>query len=239
MVNAKAPFGGAAQVYAYLGRYTHRVGISNARLRTVDARGVTFATKNGREITLPGEEFLRRFMEHVLPDGFHADPARRSARREPRDDDPGVREGVAHAAADCRSDGGDPHGHARALDLAGAVATDQRSRRDALRTLRGGSRRASAACGGSAHRRVGHLVMGIEERTQTPPWNAHAPRGMSTSARRVAGARAVMTPGGSVCPATSAPRPRGVLRRRPGDPRSISAAARRATRRSVSPSCSG
>jgi len=77
--------------------------------------------------------------------------------------------------------------------------------------------------------------MGIEERTQIPPWNAHAPRGMSTSARRVAGARAVMTPGGSVCPATRALRPRGVLRRRPGDPRSISAAARRATRRSISP----
>jgi hypothetical protein len=70
VVYAKAPFGGAAQVYAYLGRYTHRVGISNARLRTVDARGVTFATKKGREIALPGEEFLRRFMEHVLPKGF-------------------------------------------------------------------------------------------------------------------------------------------------------------------------
>ncbi len=57
-------------MYAYLGRYTHRVGSSNARLRTVDARGVTFATKKGREITLPGEEFLRRFMKHVLPKGF-------------------------------------------------------------------------------------------------------------------------------------------------------------------------
>jgi len=70
VVYAKAPFGGAEQVYAYLGRYTHRVGISNARIRTMDERGVTFATKGGRECTLPGVEFLRRFVDHVLPPGF-------------------------------------------------------------------------------------------------------------------------------------------------------------------------
>lgn len=70
VVYAKAPFGGAEHVYAYLGRYTHRVGISNARLRTMDERGVTFATKGGRECTLPGVEFLRRFVDHVLPKGF-------------------------------------------------------------------------------------------------------------------------------------------------------------------------
>ena len=70
VVYAKAPFGGAEQVYAYLGRYTHRVGISNARLRAMDERGVTFATKGGRECTLSGVEFLRRFVDHVLPKGF-------------------------------------------------------------------------------------------------------------------------------------------------------------------------
>ena len=70
VVYAKAPFGGAEQVYAYLGRYTHRVGISNARLRAMDERGVTFATKGGRECTLSGVEFLRRFVDHVLPRGF-------------------------------------------------------------------------------------------------------------------------------------------------------------------------
>ncbi len=70
VVYAKAPFGGAEQVYAYLGRYTHRVGLSNARLRAMDERGVTFATKGGRELTLPGVEFLRRFLDHVLPKGF-------------------------------------------------------------------------------------------------------------------------------------------------------------------------
>jgi hypothetical protein len=57
-------------VYAYLGRYTHRVGISNARLRSMDDRGVTFATKGGGQCTLPGVEFLRRFVDHVLPKGF-------------------------------------------------------------------------------------------------------------------------------------------------------------------------
>jgi hypothetical protein len=71
VVYAKAPFGGADQVYNYLGRYTHRVGLSNARIRSVDARGVTFATKNGRTCTLEPVEFLRRFLLHVLPKGFH------------------------------------------------------------------------------------------------------------------------------------------------------------------------
>jgi hypothetical protein len=71
VVYAKAPFGGAEQVYSYLGRYTHRVGISNARIRGVDGRGVTFATKNGRACTLEPVEFLRRFLLHVLPKGFH------------------------------------------------------------------------------------------------------------------------------------------------------------------------
>jgi len=70
VVYAKAPFGGAQQVYAYLGRYTHRVGISNARLRAMDERGVTFATKKGGQLTLSGVDFLRRFVAHVLPKGF-------------------------------------------------------------------------------------------------------------------------------------------------------------------------
>jgi Putative transposase len=59
VVYAKAPFGGAEQVYAYLGRYTHRVGISNTRLRAMDERGVTFATEGGGQCTLSGVAFLR------------------------------------------------------------------------------------------------------------------------------------------------------------------------------------
>lgn len=71
VVYAKQPFGGAEQVFGYLGRYTHRVGISNARLLRRDANTVTFATKNGGTCTLPQVEFLRRLLQHVLPKGFH------------------------------------------------------------------------------------------------------------------------------------------------------------------------
>jgi hypothetical protein len=69
-VYAKPPFGGPEHVFQYLSRYTHRVGISNSRLRAMDQRGVTFATKDGREVTLEPVDFLRRFVQHVLPAGF-------------------------------------------------------------------------------------------------------------------------------------------------------------------------
>jgi hypothetical protein len=71
VVYAKRPFGGAVQVFSYLGRYTHRVGISNARLLRSDASTITFATKNGATCTLSHVEFLRRLLQHVLPKGFH------------------------------------------------------------------------------------------------------------------------------------------------------------------------
>ena len=84
MVYAKPPFAGPAQVLEYLGRYTHRVAISNDRLVSVDAgqgcfrsTGLTagrwkdYARGNRvRTMTLPAEEFLRRFLLHVLPTGF-------------------------------------------------------------------------------------------------------------------------------------------------------------------------
>jgi hypothetical protein len=69
-VYAKRPFGGPEQVIKYLGRYTHRVGISNSRLVSMDARGVTFRTKNGQTVTLAGTVFLERFLQHVLPRRF-------------------------------------------------------------------------------------------------------------------------------------------------------------------------
>ncbi len=71
VVYAKPPFGGVHDVFAYLGRYTHRVGISNARLLAYDRRTVTFATKFGRSTTLESVEFLARFLRHTLPTGFH------------------------------------------------------------------------------------------------------------------------------------------------------------------------
>jgi len=76
VVYAKPPFGGPAQVLEYLGRYTHRVAISNDRLISVDAGQVRFRWKDyaaGNRIktmALPAEEFLRRFLLHVLPAGF-------------------------------------------------------------------------------------------------------------------------------------------------------------------------
>lgn len=70
IVYAKRPFGGPEQVIRYLGRYTHRVGISNQRLVAMDERGVTFRTKDGRAVTLAGTELLARFVEHVLPPRF-------------------------------------------------------------------------------------------------------------------------------------------------------------------------
>ncbi len=71
LVYAKAPFGGAEQVFSYLGRYTHRVGISNARILQANDHRVEFATKNGRTCSLAPVEFLPRFLLHVLPKGFH------------------------------------------------------------------------------------------------------------------------------------------------------------------------
>jgi len=68
VVYAKRPFGEAKHVLRYLGRYTHRVGISNQRLVSMSEDGnVTFKTKDGKTVTLHGEQFLDRFVEHVLP----------------------------------------------------------------------------------------------------------------------------------------------------------------------------
>jgi hypothetical protein len=77
-VYAKPPFSGPEAVLAYLARYTHRVAIANRRLIALDERGVTFRYKdyrNGqaryRTMTLSADEFIRRFLLHVLPKGFH------------------------------------------------------------------------------------------------------------------------------------------------------------------------
>jgi hypothetical protein len=76
VVYAKPAFGGASAVLRYLGRYTHRVAISNHRLRAFDGEHVTFQWKDyahgdaRRTMTLSAMEFLRRFVQHVLPRGF-------------------------------------------------------------------------------------------------------------------------------------------------------------------------
>jgi len=70
VVYCKPPFAGPEQVFKYLGRYTHRVGISNQRLIALDERGVTFHTKGTATLTLSAQEFIRRFLLHVLPRRF-------------------------------------------------------------------------------------------------------------------------------------------------------------------------
>jgi hypothetical protein len=79
IVYAKRPFAGPDAVLAYLSRYTHRVAIANSRLIAMDEQGVTFKWKDYRDkervrhktMTLTPDEFMRRFLLHVLPSGFH------------------------------------------------------------------------------------------------------------------------------------------------------------------------
>ena len=79
VVYAKRPFAGPEAVLAYLARYTHRVAIANSRLISLDDSGVTFKYKDYRRkgheryktMTLAAHEFIRRFLIHVLPSGFH------------------------------------------------------------------------------------------------------------------------------------------------------------------------
>jgi hypothetical protein len=79
VVYSKRPFGGPAEVLRYLARYTHRVAISNRRLVALNDKGVTFKWKDYRlegperygVMTLDTHEFIRRFLMHVLPQGFH------------------------------------------------------------------------------------------------------------------------------------------------------------------------
>ncbi len=77
VVYAKRPFGGPAQVLAYLGRYTHRVAIANSRIVEMTDTDVAFRWKDYRHggktkvMTLAAQEFIRRFLLHTLPDGFH------------------------------------------------------------------------------------------------------------------------------------------------------------------------
>jgi hypothetical protein len=79
VVYAKRPFGGPDAVLAYLSRYTHRIAIANSRLVAFNGARVTFKWKDYRAkgdaryklMTLDANEFIRRFLIHVLPDGFH------------------------------------------------------------------------------------------------------------------------------------------------------------------------
>lgn len=76
MVYAKRPFQHPKAVVEYLGRYTHKIAISNHRIKSIDNEQVTFSYKDYRkagqklQMTLPNQEFIRRFSQHILPKGF-------------------------------------------------------------------------------------------------------------------------------------------------------------------------
>jgi len=76
VVYCKRPFFGPAQVVEYLGRYTHKIAISNHRIQNIENGQVTFSVKNYRHggkthpVTLTDQEFIRRFAMHILPKGF-------------------------------------------------------------------------------------------------------------------------------------------------------------------------
>jgi hypothetical protein len=77
VVFAKPPFGGPAQALAYLSRYTHRVAIANSRISEITEQSVSFRWKDYRHhgktklMARDADEFIRRFLQHTLPDGFH------------------------------------------------------------------------------------------------------------------------------------------------------------------------
>jgi Putative transposase len=77
VVHAKPPFAGPEQVLGYLGRYTHRVALANSRLVGLEDGRVSFTWKDYRRggttkvMTLAADEFIRRFLQHAVPDGFH------------------------------------------------------------------------------------------------------------------------------------------------------------------------
>jgi hypothetical protein len=71
VVHAEPPFRDATHLLGYLGRYVHRIAISDSRLKAVTSERVTFTTRHGRTASLHPVTFLHRFVQHVLPESFH------------------------------------------------------------------------------------------------------------------------------------------------------------------------
>ena len=71
VVNVQPPFRDASHLLGYLGRYVHRIAISDSRLKEVTPDRVTFSTRDGKTASMPPLTFLHRFLQHVLPQGFH------------------------------------------------------------------------------------------------------------------------------------------------------------------------
>lgn len=71
VIHIQRPFGRSTHVLQYLGRYTHRVAISDSRVEAITPSSITFRTRDEDRATLPIKEFIRRFLLHILPKGFH------------------------------------------------------------------------------------------------------------------------------------------------------------------------
>ena len=163
VVYAKPPFGGPEQVQAYLSRYTHRVAISNSRLVSADALTVAFTWKDYRAperrrqrvMQLATDEFIRRFLIHVLPDGFHrirhygflASAARR------------------HSVATIRALLADSNG-VTPQPVAEPAAEPEPSPSSTTRLAR------PCPCCGGAMRLIERFKRGQQPRSRAPPWGA-------------------------------------------------------------------
>ena len=187
VVYAKKPFAGPEAVLAYLSRYTHRVAISNSRLVSADRRGVTFRWKNYRlkgaarysTMTLPTHEFIRRFLMHVLPKGFHRiRPLRlsrqRQSRHQPR---PGPRVARRAAPRTCAREHRKSRTcpHSLAPDAAAPWSSSKPSSRDKHRQITGNAHRPTAPVTShdGAH---GHCQNAILPRLAAAQRSATAPR---------------------------------------------------------------
>jgi hypothetical protein len=138
VVYAKPAFGGATAVLRYLGRYTHRVAISNHRLLAFDGDHVTFSYKDyahgdqRRTMTLTAMEFLRRFVQHILPRGFvRIRPVgipREHGPGRPRDPRAGLARHIAHVGCGdrCGSAAGDGGTNPRHMGLSTMRCRDDR-----------------------------------------------------------------------------------------------------------------
>src|SRR6266481_4082910 len=125
VVYAKAPFGGPERVLDYLGRYTHRVAISNNRLEELKDGQVRFAYKDYKHeqrhkvMTVSADEFLRRFLLHVLPDSFSTHPPLRPSQQPPPRGEP---DSVSRTVGDAGANPG------TRTQLPGTLATTDRAR---------------------------------------------------------------------------------------------------------------
>jgi hypothetical protein len=145
VVYAKRPFAGPEQVFKYLGRYTHRVGISNHRLVSFDEHGVCFRTKNGKQVTIAPAEFIRRFLLHVLPNGFVK-----------------IRHHGLHASSNVRTKLAEARRHLEANNTSAQASSPQPEWKERFLALTGVDLETCPRCGGQmASHALDHRLSGV------------------------------------------------------------------------------